>query len=61
MLARNQLLGYESVCLIVSCWMLHNGNNWLAAASLILSLLVWLSHFGMQMQGNEIEQKEKLD
>jgi hypothetical protein len=41
--------------------MLHNGNNWLAAASLILSLLVWLSHFGMQMQGNESEKKDDLD
>jgi hypothetical protein len=51
------LLGYESVCLLASCWLFYMDEKLLAALMLGLSLVVWISHYGAQYRESNDEPK----
>jgi hypothetical protein len=51
------LLGYESMCLLASCWLFYMDEKLLAALMLGLSLVVWISHYGAQFHEPNDETK----
>jgi hypothetical protein len=53
----SNLIGYESACLLASCWLFSTGDKLLAALMLGLSLVVWVSHYGAQFHESDDELK----
>jgi len=55
------LIGYDLGCLAAACWLLHVDQKFLAFSLFVLSIVVWATSFGAQLQESGKESDARID